>query len=277
MDKIKELLAKKVFGIPMLYIVGVGVGVFAFIAWKLKPAATPADTVGTESSDNAGEDLSGVTNGDLSGSVYDGLKTAGTVVVAPNPDGVDTPNTVVKTNATWVNDGVAWLIAQDKATGTAAISALTKYVNAQDRSYDEEYLVNLWLKQGGPPPDGIDPGGTVGTKPAQRQGNPPLVHTVKGAADNSYGDLATLYYGHNEQATFDLVQSANPALGLNGPFSVGTKVSVPAYHVAKRITLTKDMSQAQIRAANGLSAYQFEALNNTTRQQFKKGESIRVS
>lgn len=276
---LKAILHKKVAGIPAVYLIGAAVAVFAFIAWKLKPAASMADdtTVGTESSDNAGTDLTGVTTGDNAGSVYDSLKTAGTVVVAPSTDTTDT-TTTVKTNATWISDGTAWLVMTDKATGSAANAALTKYVNAQDRSYDEQYLVDLWYAQGGPPPDGVDPGGAVGAKPAKTQGTPPLTHTVQGTSDNTYGDIATLYYGHNEQATYDLVQAANvDKIGTSGPFSPGTKIVVPAYHIPKMYVLPKDMSNTQIAAANGITQQQFIALNNTSTAQWKKGASVRVA
>jgi hypothetical protein len=277
-NKVGEFFKKRVAGIPMLYIVVVGVGIFALVAWKLKAATPAVDPAATDpaATDAGATDTTGVTTGDLAGSVYDSLKTAGTVVVAPSTDTVTTPETV-KTNATWISDGVAWLIAQDKATGTAANSALSKYVQGQDRSYDEQYLVDLWYRQGGPPPDGVEPAGTIGAKPAQKQGNPPLAHEVKGSSDNSYGDVAMLYYGHNEQATYDLVQAANPQLGLTGPFAVGTKINVPVYHVPKNYVLPYDMTASQIAGKNGITAYQFSALNNTSKTQFKKGNTVRVS
>lgn len=264
-------------GIPMLYLVVVGVGIFALVAWKLKAATPAVDPAATDpAATDAGATATGVTTGDLAGSVYDSLKTAGTVVVAPATDTITTPETV-KTNATWLNDGVAWLQLQDKATGSAANTALSKYLAGQDRSYDEQYLVDLWYKQGGPPPDGVEPSGTIGAKPAQKQGNPPLAHEVKGSSDNSYGDVAMLYYGHNEQATYDLVQAANPQLGLTGPFAVGTRINVPVYHVPKMYVLPSDMSNAQIAAKNGISTYQFSALNNTSKTQWKKGNTVRVA
>lgn len=276
MNNLKEFFGKKVAGIPMLYIVAVVVGIFAFVAWKLKPASTPLDATDATATGADASDISAVTTGDLAGSVYDSLKTAGTVVVAPSTDTVDTP-VAVKTNATWLNEGVAWLQAQDRATGSAANTALSKYLAGQDRSYDEQYLVDLWYKQGGPPPDGVEPAGTIGAKPAQKQGTPPLAHVVKGSSDNSYGDVAMLYYGHNEQTTYDLVQAANPQLGLTGPFAVGTKINIPAFHVPKLYTLPSDMTASQIAGKNGITGYQFGALNNTSRTQFKKGEKVRVA
>jgi hypothetical protein len=37
------------------------------------------------------------------------------------------------------------------------------------------------------------------------------------------------------------------------------------------------MSNTQIAAKNGISAYQFSALNNTSKTQWKKGNTVRVA
>lgn len=275
----KEIAQKKVLGIPVIYLGVVFAGVIAFIAWKMKPAAntdTSAD-VGTDGAVGSG-DAGSVQNGDLAGSVYDSLKTQGTVVVAPTP-ATDTTDTTIKTNSTWVSDGIQWLVANDKASGTVASAALNKYILGQDRSFDEDALVNLWIKQGGPPPDGVEPAGTIGSKPAQKQfPQPPGVHTVTGSSDNGYNAMLDLYYGgRHTQEALDLLQAANEPLGLSGPWGVGTKINIPVYHSAKMYVLPSDMTVAQICSKNGITPYQFNALNNTSKQQWKKGNTVRVA
>lgn len=279
MNNIKAFFAKRVAGIPVLYIVGVAVGIFAWFAFRMKPSVQDVTT--DEGSDGASGtgDAGAAQNGDLAGSVYDQLKTSGTVVVAPAPTDDTSPSTTVKTNETWLSDGVQWLVKEDKATGTIAQAALSKYLEGQNYSFDEGKLIDAWYKQGGPPPDGISSPGKVGTQPAQKQGNPPLDHVVKGSNDDTYGKIATLYYGHNEQQTYDLVQAANVnRLGpVNGPYTPGTKITVPVYRTQKIYTLPRDMDSSQISAANGISRAQFEALNNTTQRQWKKGNKVRVA
>ncbi len=277
MEKLKELFSKRVFGIPVLYIVGGIVAIFGVVAWRMKPAAEPTDPsadIGLEGAPGSGDS---VTTGDAAGSVYDQLTTRGTVVVAPTPP--ESTTATVKTNAQWISDGVQWLVANDKASGTVANTALSKYVMGQDRSFDEETLVNLWYKQGGPPPDGVDSPGKVGEKPAQKQfPAPPGVHTIQGTNDNDYTNILDLYYGgRHDQATYDLLQAANEPLGLSGPWPIGTKINVPVYHTPKMYVLPSDMTVTQICAKNGITPYQFNALNNTSKTQWKKGNTVRVA
>ena len=276
---VKGFLQKKFAGIPVLYLLGVAVGIFAFVAWKLKPADTSSDSLGAPGTGDAGADVTGVTTGDLAGSVYDGLKTAGTVVVAPSSDTIGDTTPTIKTNATWLNDGVQWLVAQDKATGSVANAALSKYLQGQDRSYNEQELVDLWYKQGGPPPDGVEPAGTIGSKPAQKQfEQPPGVHTVKGTNDNDYTDMLNLYYGgRKDQESYDLLQAANEKLGLSGPWGVGTKINIPVWHPPKYYVTPSDMTTAQVASKNGITAYQINALNNTSKNTWPKGSKVRVA
>ncbi len=277
MANFSEIAHKKVAGVPVLYLAGGFVVILAIVAWKLKP--TTSGAVDASTTDTSGSDATGGLA--PTANPYDSLDSDGTVTVVQQPS-TSTDTTVVKTNSDWIGEGTTWLIANvPGVTGTQAQAALQKYIDGDSRTFDEESWVNAWIKQDGLPPDGVSSGsGTVGDAPAQKQfSNFPGVHTVKGTNDNNYNKIAQLYYGHSEQATFDLVQAANPQLGITGPFSVGSKINVPAYHTPVYYTVTAtSMTASQVASKNGISVYQIEALNNVDAKTavWHKGNKVRV-
>lgn len=273
MASFSEIAHKKVAGVPVLYLAAGFVAVLALVAWKLKPS-TSADTTATDSSP---EGLAPTAN------PYDSLDPdgSGTVTVQQLGPAAATTDPVVKTNSDWVNEGSVWLIANEQTTGSAALTALNKYINGQDRTYAEQQLVDAWFKQNGPPPDGVAEGGTTGLKPAVKQVNPlPGYHTVQGDTDNSLGELAGLYYGRSDQEVIDLLQSANVGKAGNGPYSTGTKVFIPAYTPPKYYYVPSNvasMTSAQIGAKNGgITPAQIAVLNNVSYTTWKKGAKVRV-
>lgn len=275
----EEYAHKKVAGVPIIYLAGGFVIILAIVAWKLKPSttdtttATTPDATGGTAADNA-----------IDPSAYSGLATNGTVIVAPQSPPTDTPNSSIATNQDWVQQGVQWLVGQNKADGTTAVTALSKYINDQDRTYDENVLINLWIKQAGPPPDGVAGTGSIGASPAKKQfDQPPGTHTVTNANDNSLSAIATLYYGNGSSGNVDLLQFANPPLGTaNINLPVGTKVNVPVYHDPKNWTVSSNMTWAQAASKNGITETQLHNLNNGTAgwrnaPVLKKGQVIRVA
>lgn len=225
---------------------------------------------------------------------YSSLTTAEQTMVdqwstqaGPPPDNVVSPTqtatttTATPTNQEWINDGAAWLVKNKNATGSAALAALTKYVNGSDRSYQEQQWVDAWFAQEGAPPEGITAAGSVGSAPVlapQRQFTSfPGTHTIKGGADNGYTGLAKLYYNSTAPDRIDLLQAANTNLGPSGPWAIGTKVHIPAYHAPDYYTTTTTMTESQILSKNpGLSAAAFEVLNNGRKSTYPKGTRVRV-
>jgi hypothetical protein len=250
-----DIAHRKVAGVPVIYLAGGAVAILAVVAWKLKP--TPAVTDTSTPVDSGGDPNS------VDESAYAGLATQGTVTVVQQPNQT-TPDAVVPTNGTWVRDGATWLVNQQKATGTVAYNALSKYVAGQDRSFDEQALVDAVIAHQGFPPDDIAEGGTTGSKPAQKQGEPPTVHTITGASDDSWAEIAQLYYGSGSADNQDLLQFANPSIGASqGPFAVGTKINVPAFHAPKTYRVPKGpVTWASVAAKNGISEVQLRNLNN---------------
>lgn len=273
MASFTEIARKKVLGIPVLYLAAAAVIVLAIVAWRIKPSPEPD----TEPVDAAGpEDLM---DPDLSG-----LATNGTVTVVQQDAKPADVDTEPKTNDDWVREGAEWLTAERNIPGTTAFAALSKYVNGQDTSFDEQELVNSVIKEKGQPPSAPAEGGTGGTKPPTSQGTPPLTHVIKGTTDNTYPALASLYYGSSAGDRIDLLQAANAStLGRSGPWGVGTKVNIPAYHPPVYYLVTiAGQTAAQVASKNGITLTQLAYLNNPKNEAyaptypFKKGQRVRV-
>lgn len=277
----KEFAAKKVVGVPVLYLAGAAAIILGIVAWRMKatPDTTATDTTDTSSDAQVDENGLAVPGSDP----YAGLSSTGTVTVVQQP--TDVTATEPKTNDDWVRDGAGWLVAQHKADGTTAYAALSKYVDGSDRTYEENLLVNAWIEQGGPPPDPVVTSGTVGNPPpvaAQKQfPNPPGTHTVTGNADNSLPKLSTLYYGTDAGQYVDLLEFANPSVASASVLPVGTKIAVPIYHDPVFWTVPSTMTWAQAAGKNGITEQQLRNLNNgpaawRNAPILAKGQRIRV-
>jgi hypothetical protein len=279
MASFNEIARKKVAGVPVLYLAGGAAVILAVVAWKMKSTTTPdAVPTGDTASDPAA--AGGVDAGD-----YSGLATQGTVTVVQQPNQT-VPDDTVKTNSTWVRDGANWYATVKGGSGSQALSALTKYVNGTDRSYDEQSIVDTVIKEKGLPPDDIDPGGNVLGQPAKKQFDaPPGVHTITGSSDDQWAEIAALYYGNGSAENQDLLQFANPNLGSSaGPFAIGTKITVPAYHAPKYYTVPgrTPLTWASVASKNGISEVQLKNLNNGSAAwrnapTLKPGQAVRVA
>lgn len=268
-----DLRSKKVLGVPLLYPAILFVGILVYFAWHLKSADTTDDT-STDDGSGSGDGSADVS----SDPDYSSLATNGTVTVSQpgEPDATTPVNN--QTNDTWVSQGVAYLIAQGMATGGDAEQALDLYINGGQLSYDQGVLRDAVIKQYGLPPDPPTASGGTMAPIAKRQGNPPLVHTVQGANDNSYHELTQLYYGRQDSEAIDLLQEANPALGHEGgSWQPGTKVTIPAYHPPVYFTATSAArSLSAIAAKNGISTAVLQDLNDGVKFPVAVGKKVRV-
>jgi hypothetical protein len=273
----QDFASKKVAGVPILYLLGGGVVILAIVAWKMKPSADSAQA------EEAPADAADVA-GDLP-DPYDGFETKGSVTVAPQPTPDTSANAAVQSNTEWVSKGVQWLVAERNVNGTDAYRALNKFLNDEDRSYEEQQYVDLVFKAYGPPPDQGGGGGSVGPKVATKQFTGSGTHTVMSSNDNTASALAALYYGSNAQDRIDLIEAANLTLGV-GPYPTGSKIVIPAYHTPTYFTVQKagGMTAAEYAALNGaIPLNKLAALNNpkggtyAPTYRFAKGTRLRVS
>lgn len=245
----QDFTAKKVFGIPILYVIGAAVAIFVVVAVKMKPSA---DKTAEEETPPDAADV----NGDVA-DPYDDFETKGTVVVAPQPSPslADNANSSITNNDTWKSRGVQFLGQQHSIPGTQANAALNKFLNDEDRSYQENEWVNMVIRELGPPPDQVSGGGAVGAKPATKQfGTPPGTHTVESDKDNTFPAIAALYYGRAGKDELDLLQTANVGIGIIAPYPIGTKVVVPAFAPPKmyKVPAGKGETAAVIASKNGI-------------------------
>lgn len=288
-------MRKKVGGVPVVYLIAGFVLVLVILAWRLKtPAADPAADATTDPTTDGGGAVD--TNGDPS-TVYPNMPN-GTVVVAPQTDPVKT-DVPPEDNTDWLRKSVLFLVNKKGHSPGDAQRALNLYLDGENLSYAQGQMRDEAIREYGLPPD---PGniGTTAPKPAPpvvakplptpkptppivaRQGNPPCTHTVRGSGDNNLTALIKLYYaGTVTQDKYDLVQAANPSLPSGGPYKVGTKIRIPAYHAPKYFTATASVRTASaIAKKNGISTHTLTILNDgTTKVTFpaRIGQKVRVA
>lgn len=144
---LNDILDKKIGPVPVIYIAAGGVAIFGVVAWRMKPSKTPTDTTPAE---DAVLDENGLADGT---NPYAGLTGSGTVIVQPPVPVPDKEANRPDTNAEWIREGAEWLVANKDVPGTAAYSALSKYVEGKSRSADEARYIEWVIKEKGFPPD----------------------------------------------------------------------------------------------------------------------------
>lgn len=137
---------RKVFGIPLLYLVGGLVLALAIYAWRLKPATDPAPDDEDETADLPGEFLSP-------------SLSKGTVIVA-QPSAAEQGNSAIDTNEEWLKAGVAYLMSEFGIGGGEAQVALQAYLSGAQLSYAQGQLRDRVIGQYGLPPYPQTAGGT---------------------------------------------------------------------------------------------------------------------
>jgi len=273
LEKLRALMSRKIAGVPILYFVGFGVAVLAVYAYQTQVVSEDqgddplADTDPTTENSADGDP-------DSSGQPTFTANPSNPPVTA-NPDS-NSPITV-DSNELWAKRAIEWLVQTGQANGGTASNVINKYLAGDTLSYAEGALRDAAIKQYGIPPE--PPLSTpTGARPATRQFTSfPGTHTVKGASDNTYGELSQLYYGRNDGLGIDLIQGKNRNAGSGGPFPIGTKIIIPKWQTPKyyRATSARNTASA-IAKANGISIYQLEKFNDTLRFPVKVGTRVRV-
>lgn len=288
MDKYKEFLNKKVFGVKMLYVALAVALLLGFVAWKMKRAgvdagADPTDTEPTAGDEGVGNDVpTTVTPSDSSlGIGGGGVSTGGSTT-----DPVYTPPTVAEplTNDTWMRMGIDWLIKQGVPSDQATM-ALQAYLAGDQLSFEQGKLRERVITQFGLPPEIPQSGGTA-NKPTTPKPPPkvtpgtqkPPLNFKTTASINTYGEIAKKFYGSSNDRYIDLLQAHNMKLGHAGPFKVGSVVFVPAKSEPHYFTATKTVrTLAAIAAKNGTSQAVVKELNDKTHFPVAVGHKVRVA
>jgi hypothetical protein len=147
----QEIAQKKIAGVPVLYLAGAAVIALAVVAWRMKPST---DAPPEESPSDGGTDAELDENGHaVPGNPYAGYSGNGTVIVAPSPPVAEPEPDTIDTNDEWIREGAEWLVANKNVAGSAAYTALSKYVQGQSRSIAEGQWVEWVIQEKGFPPD----------------------------------------------------------------------------------------------------------------------------
>lgn len=257
MNGLRELWGKKIGPVPVPVIALVVVVILAVVAWRMKATAgVPTEEIAAVEEETA-----------AAADLQDAEGRIPPFVANPPASGSPVPDTdgqigQVDSNDQWMRRAIEWLAGQGHATADQATIAMQRYLAGEQLSIAEGRLRDLAISHFGLPPELPESGGTVDpvvTTPVPTTPVPsapkryiaPGFHTVTGPSDDSYTDMARLFYGRGDNAAIDLIQSYNVSRGHQGPFPVGTRFWIPKYAAAKYVTATKTMrTAAQIIGKN---------------------------
>lgn len=262
----KELLNRKVFGIPVVWIALAVSVVAVYAAIKLKPAEEPTEEevpTEEETPEFDGDD------GEIQQPVF---------VANPPQQPGPSPDTDEK----WARRCIDWL----RAGGTSvelATAGITKYLNEEPLTEAERAVVNRAIAEFGLPPESVPNTPTVPPRnpstnysgPFTRQGTPPLTHKIKGKSDDTVAELAQGYYGSSAPDYINLIKGGN--LRNPGPYRIGQGVYIPKYRNPRYYTAkagTQD--QYAIARKNGTTAAKILEYNNGMKFPVKVGTRVRV-
>ncbi len=273
----KSLAAKKVLGIPVLYLAAAAVVVFLVWAWQMK-GYTSEEVTGDENTtpENVPE-----SEDDIGAADYQGLTPTGTVTVVQ--PAAEPTEAIKQTNDDWLRAAVTFLIEERLSTPGEAQVAINNYLEGNDLTYEQGQLRDAAIKKLGVPPERISVLGSVGNKteaPAQRQFSAfPGKHTVKGPNDNSAAKLAALYYGSGDATRAAKIAATNHVYGTGASYNVGTVLSIPAWREPAYYTVTKTgpKSASGIAAKNAISVPVLQGLNPGKSGPYTAGTKLRVS
>lgn len=254
----KALLSKKVAGVPVVGVVAVVAAVGLYAAIRMQPTADTA------------VDETDVPEGDSGDDGQPIFRAHDESTGLDSDSGTSEP-----TNEQWAKRAVEWLAANGTPLSVASI-AITKYLNSETLSQAEGVARDKAVKQFGLPPEGMSTSNVLGYQgPATKQGVPPLTHSVKGKSDDTFKELAHLYYGIDNADAVTLIMQANTT--VTAPFSVGARIRVPEYRAPKYYTATTaTRTLYAIAAKNGTTAPKVQALNPKTRFPVEAGHRVRV-
>jgi hypothetical protein len=272
MASFQEFARKKVAGVPVIYLAGGFVVILAIIAYKMNPPTSGEESGPVDETDGSGPDQTG------GAADYSGLATQGTVTVV---QGSTSDAEVTKaTNEDWGRSAVDYLIEANLATPSEAQSAIHKYLEGNDLTFEEGKLKDAAIRKLKLPPEPLVALGSIGLQPAQKQfSNFPGKHTVKGSNDNTPTKLANLYYGKSTSPYVLTISAANTTLGpASSNYTPGTVVNIPNYVTPRYFKTTPSTrSASRVAAANGISSATVRALNPNLTEPYALGKQIRIA
>jgi hypothetical protein len=296
MGKIAAFLQRKVFGVKVLYLVAVVVVVLLFFALKMESGISDEEALDTVE-ETSGD--FGITDAEAT-PTYPDFDGTGTVTVPSTSVGTTDPavtpgsytSVPEETNETWGRKAIEWLVKNGGASADGATIAIQKYLNGDQLSFAEGELRNKAVTAIGFPPI-IPPSGGTLAKPIAATPNPapakpvakvykaPTTHTITGGGDNTWTELAKLYYQSTAAGHIDAIQAANvnvKGFKHSGEMPKGTKLYIPAKRSPKMYKVVRGKtSAAAIAKANGISEKALRELNDLTKFPAAVGKMVRVA
>lgn len=273
-----SFLRRKVAGIPVIYLLGAAAVALAVLAWRMQNAPDSDVEPGAEAASDAVPMETVQNNSDVN-TDYDGFVAKSSITAAP-AEKVEEEKPE-ETNAQWLKKSVEWRVSQGASGGTVQ-AALQAYLSGATLSVEQGAERDKAIKQFGLPPDPPEKTGTAVAAPviapAKSQGTLPRYHKVVNTNDDTFADIARIYYPTYDATSVTLIANANRGrLVGSGPFKAGTSVYVPKYAVPKYYTSTKKTNTAsEIAKKNGISVSALTALNPGMKFPLKSGTRVRV-
>lgn len=303
MDKLRALMSRKVAGIPVMAIAAVLMGALLYAAFKMKASPEVEDPTDASATDVDTEQATG--DGDASNEqptfIVPGsrLNTGGVVDsntgTVPEVPGMAVPTT----NDLWRSEVQTWLAAQGVAPVKAA-AIVSNYFNSISMSGEDSAWLNKAIVKFGFPPEGAPDYVSLPSAPNPEGPTPPAPnleaqqvayaknhggkqfsggtgkHFVQGSKDNTFAELARLYYGDANGAIRIKIAPYNA--GYREPFPVHRVVFVPPYVAPRWYTIPRSgrTDVKWVAARNGTTEDAVRKLNPGYKWPGKRGSRVRV-
>jgi hypothetical protein len=303
-DKLRELMSRKVFGVPVMALAALFAGALLYAAFKMKSSVSDEELTDASATDTDTEMATG--DGDDSNEqpafIVPGsrLNTGGVssdTGTVPEVPGVAVPTT----NDLWRAEVTSWLSGQG-LSGTDAAMLMANYFNGVSMTAENSAWINKAIAKFGQPPEGPPDYVSLPTTPGQvpevplpagpsqeqrqvtyakshggKQFSGTGKHFVQGThGDTTFVGLAKLYYGDSRMGVRIKAQSYNA--GYREPFPKHRIVYIPAYVTPRYYTIprTGRTDKAWVAAKNGTTVSTLEKLNPGYRWPGKRGSRVRV-
>lgn len=162
----RGLFGKKIYGVPVVYLLAAFVLILAIVAWKMKPSATLQEADAVTATDEETDAAS------PSGSEAFPAPTNGTVIVSPAQPVVE--EAPYEDNDTWTRKAMTFLIKKNVNPGEAQV-ALQAYLSGDDLTVEQGKIRDMVVREFGLPPETFTVGNTA--KPPAVVTPPPTTGT----------------------------------------------------------------------------------------------------
>lgn len=300
MEKLKALMSRKVAGIPVVALAALLMGALLYAAFKMKSSPEVEDPTDASATDTDAEQSAGDGNdvNEQPAFIVPGsrLNTGGIDTgTVPEVPGMAVPTT----NDLWKSEVQTWIASQGVSPVKAA-AIVSNYFNGVSMAGEDSEWLNKAITKFGFPPEGAPDYVSLPSSPTPEGPTPPAPtleaqqvayaknhggkqfsggtgkHFVQGSSDNTFAELARLYYGDVNGAIRIKIQKYNA--GYREPFPKHRVVYIPP-EVPPRWYMIPKTGRTDIRyvaAKNGTTQDALRKLNPGYKWPGKRGTRVRV-